>query len=496
MNAYKQSEKVRLRLESTQNLLIDGYWRAASGNEVSDVYNPSTGRVIARSASASLADVDCAVTAARSAFDDGRWTRLSPSERGKILWRVADLMEQHCSELAELEMLDAGKFFQSAQQGEVPFAADCFRYYAGWCTKLDGSSKTISAGSSDDFHVYTKREAVGVAALIVPWNGPLVQAAWKLAPALAAGCSCVIKPAEETPLSTIRLAELMLEAGVPNGVVNVVLGDGERVGHHLAAHADVDKVSFTGSTEVGKKIVDAAKGNLKKVTLELGGKSPMIVFADADLESAADGVIEGIFSNAGQVCVASSRLYVHTSVYPLLLDAVKKRVEALSVGSALDPGNNMGPLISRKQLDAVKQKIDVGCQQGARLVCGGEVIENDAGYFMQPTVFADVSHDMAIVRDEIFGPVLTVLSFDDVDKIDQVANDSVYGLAASIWTKDVSVAHKMAGKIKAGLVWVNCHGIPDMAVPFGGYKQSGWGRENGYDALLQYTEQKSVVVKL
>jgi phenylacetaldehyde dehydrogenase len=335
-----------------------------------------------------------------------------------------------------------------------------------------------------------------VAALIVPWNGPLVQTAWKVAPALAAGCSCILKPATETPLSAVRLGEILQEAGLPDGVFNILLGGGSTVGQLLAEHPDVDKVSFTGSTQVGKSIIDAARGNLKKVSLELGGKSPVIIFEDADLEAAITGTAEGIFSNAGQVCVAGSRLYVHESVYQQVVEGIADIARNMKVGPATVEGLDMGPLISKKHLNSVYQMVKSGCAAGARLVAGGELAEGDGGYFIQPTVFADADHSMEIVSEEIFGPVLVAMPFSSTDDIVAIANDNQYGLAASIWTRDISKAHKTAAEIKAGILWINCHGIPDMAVPFGGYKQSGWGRENGYEALLQYTELKSVVVSL
>ncbi len=493
---YQQTDKVAKRLLQSQGLFIDGQWIRSNEQATCDVYNPSTGEVISQAVNASLAEVDAAVAAARRSFDLQAWSGLTPAARARVLWRIADLMEQHQAELAELEMIDAGKFYTAAEQGEVAFASECFRYFAGWCTKIEGATKQMSSGPTEEFHVYTRREPIGVAALIVPWNGPLVQAAWKLAPALAAGCSCVLKPAQETPLSTLRLAELMQEAGVPDGVVNVVLGDGPEIGKHLTSHQDVDKVSFTGSTAVGKKIIDAAKGNMKKVSLELGGKSPMIVYPDANVDEAAQGAIDAIFSNAGQVCVAGSRLYIHRSIYQDLLDAIVTKAKAITVGSALDPDMDMGPMISQRQLDSVEEKIRRAKSQGANLLCGGNVLAGQAGYFIEPTIFADVDGAMDIVNEEVFGPVLCVMPFEDDDDIVALANDSEYGLAASVWTSNVGLAHKTAAKIKAGLLWVNCHGIPDMAVPFGGYKQSGWGRENGYEALLQYTEQKSVIVRL
>lgn len=493
---YTASPTVAERLTRPQPLLIDGNWVEAADGGVSDVYNPSSGEVITTAAVATRTDTERAIAAARASFDGGIWTGLTPSQRGKILWRTADLLEQYADEIAELEMLDAGKSLAGVRNGEIPFAADCFRYFAGWCTKIEGSTKQLSTVPNQDFHIYTLREPIGVAALIVPWNGPLVQAAWKLAPALAAGCSCVLKPATETPLSAVRLGEIMEEAGLPAGVFNILLGGGSTVGNLLAEHADVDKVSFTGSTEVGKHIIGAARGNLKKLSLELGGKSPVIVFEDADLSEAIPGIAQGIFSNAGQVCVAGSRLYVHESVYEAVVEGIADIARNMKVGPATTEDMDMGPLISKKHLSSVYQMVQSGRDAGARLVAGGELIEDNGGYFLQPTVFADADHSMEIVSEEIFGPVLVIMPFSDADDITAIANDNQYGLAASIWTRDISKAHKTAAQIKAGILWINCHGIPDMAVPFGGYKQSGWGRENGYEALLQYTELKSVVAKL
>ncbi|MCF7982169.1 MAG: aldehyde dehydrogenase family protein [Pseudomonadales bacterium] len=496
MMTYSMSPKVKQRLAQPQRLLIDGQWSLASDGRVSEVFNPSSGEVIATAAKASASDTERAVAAARRSFDAGNWARLTPAQRGKILWRIGDLLEQYGDEMAELEMLDAGKPFSGTRHGEIPFAADCFRYYAGWCTKIEGATKQLSTVPDQDFHIYTRREPIGVAALIVPWNGPLVQAAWKIAPALAAGCSCVVKPATQTPLSTVCLAELMLEAGVPAGVINILLGSGSSIGQLLAEHPSVDKVSFTGSTEVGKRIIDAAKGNLKKVSLELGGKSPMIIYEDANLDEAIDGAARAIFSHAGQVCVAGSRLYVHESIYERVVQGVADIASRMTVGPATEPGFDMGPLISKGHLNSVFQKVEAGRAEGARVAAGGQLINKSGGYFMQPTVLADTDHSMSVVNEEIFGPVLVVMPFKTMEEVVAMANDSQYGLAASIWTQDISKAHKTAAAIKAGILWINCHAIPDMAVPFGGYKQSGWGRENGYEALLQYTELKSVIAKL
>ena len=493
---YSISTAVSQRLANIQPLLIDGVAQVASDAGVCNVVDPSTGKVVTTAAMATEADTLAAIAAARRSFDEKAWTGLTPAVRGKILWRIGDLLEEHADEIAELEMIDAGKSFASARHGEIPFAADCFRYYAGWCTKIEGSTKDISTVPDQEFHVYTRREPVGVAALIVPWNGPLVQASWKLAPALAAGCSCILKPATQTPLTTVRLGEIAKEAGVPNGVINILLGGGSTVGQLLAEHHDVDKVSFTGSTEVGRRIVDAAKGNLKKVTLELGGKSPVIIFADADIEQAIEGAAQAIFSNAGQVCVAGSRLYVEASVYERVVTGIATIANNMKVGPASDSSTEMGPLISEGHLHSVCKLIEAGKKEGARVAAGGESIDGLGGYFLRPTVFADTRHDMQIVQEEIFGPVLVAMPFATNDDIAAIANDSDFGLAASIWTHDIGKAHTTAAAIKAGIVWINCHGIPDMAVPFGGYKQSGWGRENGLEALLQYTELKSVVAKL
>lgn len=482
-------------LARPEQLLIDGEWVDAAGG-VLPIHNPSTGAALTQVAAGNAADVDRAARAAQRAFDARDWRGLTPAARAAVLWRVGDLIEANADELAELEMLDTGKTFAAARHGEVPFAAECFRYHAGWCTKLEGNTKDISTVPGADFHVYTRHEPIGVVALIVPSNGPLVQACWKLAPALAAGCSAILKPDDKTPLTSLRLGELMREAGVPAGVVNIITGTGEAAGAALVRHPLVAKISFTGSTAVGKAIARTATEDLKKVTLELGGKSPMVILADADLEQAIPGAAGGIFSNAGQICVAGSRLYVEAAVYDEVVAGIAAIAKGLRVGPGHDPATEMGPLISAQHLDYVCEMVESGLADGAQLAAGGERLDLGGGYFMAPTVLADTKQNMRVVQEEIFGPVLSAMRVDDSAQIPSKANDSRYGLAASIWTRDIGKAHRLAADMQAGLVWINCHAIPDMAVPFGGYKQSGWGRENGLEGLLEYTELKSVMARL
>jgi phenylacetaldehyde dehydrogenase len=475
-------------------LLIDGQWVEPKSGKTFAVFDPSNGQQIAQVAEGGAEDIDLAVKAARRAFESGPWSKLKPVERGKLVWKLGDVLEAHADELAELESLDNGKPIRDARAVDLPFGCELLRYMGGWSTKITGQQIPISAPG--DWHAYSMREPVGVVGQIIPWNFPLLMAVWKVAPALAAGCTIVLKPAEQTPLTAIRLGELIVEAGFPPGVVNVVTGDGT-AGAALAAHPDVDKVAFTGSTEVGKLIVQAAAGNLKKVSLELGGKSPAIVFPDADLGVAIPGTASGIFFNMGQCCTAGSRLFVHERVFDKMMTGLSDEAAKLTIGPGLDPATRIGPLVSDEQFQRVTGFLESGRQQGAEVVTGGKRHGNE-GYFVEPTILTKTTPEMKVVREEIFGPVVCAIRYDDddLDRIAKEANATEYGLAASIWTRDVGIAHKLAKKLKAGSVWVNVHNFNDVALPFGGYKQSGWGREMGYEAIELYTETKAVAVLL
>jgi phenylacetaldehyde dehydrogenase len=489
------SSAVAKFVSKEHGMLIDGKPVAARSGKTFAVEDPATEETIAHVPYGDKADIDLAVGAARRAFESGPWSRISPGERSRLVWRLGDLLEEHGDELAELEALDNGKPVTNARKGDVQGSIDMFHYMAGWATRLNG--ETIPVSSPGNWHAYTLREPVGVVGQIIPWNFPLMMAAWKLAPALTAGCTIVLKPAEQTPLTALRLGELIQEAGVPDGVVNIVTGYGETAGAALAEHPDVDKVAFTGSTEVGKLIVKASAGNLKRVSLELGGKSPAIVFPDADLDLAVAGTASAIFYNQGQCCTAGSRLFAHKLVYDRIVNGVVAEAGKLKVGHGLDPTVNLGPLVSKEQHQRVKGFIKSGRTEGAEVVIGGNG-GNGHGYFVEPTVLAKTNRDMRVVREEIFGPVVCVQSFDDddLDAVAKFANDTEYGLQASVWTQNLRVAHLMARKIKAGTICINTHNYGDPAWPFGGYKQSGWGREMGKEVMEHYTETKSVAVRL
>ncbi|WP_324784646.1 aldehyde dehydrogenase family protein [Streptomyces sp. H51] len=483
-------------LSKPVRLLIDGEFVDAADGRTFTTVDPGTGEPLAEVAEASAADVDRAVAAARRALD-GPWSRLSPSERGRMIHRMGDLLIEHAEEFAQLESLDNGKPFSAALGVEVPLSADMFHYMAGAATRLRGATMTPSVPymPGKEFHAYTLREPVGVVGQIIPWNVPLLMASWKLAPALAAGNTVVLKPAEQTPLSALRLGELLLEAGIPPGVVNIVPGFGETAGAHLARHPGVDKIAFTGSTGIGKEIIRASAGNLKRVSLELGGKSPNIVFSDADIDAAIEGAALGAFYNQGEVCSAGSRLYVQQSQFDRVVDALASYASGIKVGYGLDPESQMGPLVSKEHLERVSRYLELSEDCGGEVLAGGKPMAGP-GFFVQPSVIARPHADHRLVREEIFGPVVTALPFDDIDDLAEQANDTIYGLAAGIWTNDISKAHRLARRLKAGTVHVNTYHVFAAETPFGGYKQSGWGREKGDEVLEQYLETKSVIVGL
>ena len=483
-------------LSRAGKLLIDGQWVAAASGQTFEAIDPASENVICQLAAGDREDIDRAVKAARRAFEDSDWSRMRPVERERLLLKLADLIEQNADELAQLESLDNGKLVFFARIVDVQGTVDFFRYMAGWATKIEGKTLDVSLGMpGEEYQAFTLRQPVGVVGQIIPWNFPLAMATWKLAPALAVGCTCVLKPAEQTSLTALRLGELILEAGFPKGVVNIVTGLGETAGAALTEHPGVDKIAFTGSTGVGKLIGKTAMDSLKRVSLELGGKSPVIVAPDADVDQAIAGAANAIFFNTGQVCTAGSRLYVADKIYDKVVAGVADIAKSTRLGPGYHPDSQMGPLVSDEQLERVLGYIDAGKKEGGEVVTGGARHGNQ-GYFVQPTVFAGLKADSRLVREEIFGPVVVATPYKTVDEIAAVANDTTYGLAASIWTSNLSLAHRLARRINAGTVWINTHNVIDPNLPFGGMKQSGLGRENGAAAIETYTELKTVVMKL
>lgn len=481
--------------QKTYQLFIDGQWVDAESGKTFQTPNPATGEALAEVAEADKADIDRAVAAARRAFE-GKWSKVSARDRGRLLYKLSQLIEQHSAELAALETADNGKPIKESLYVDLPQVVENFEYFAGWATKIEGETIPVPGRMFN----YTLREPVGVCGQIIPWNFPLLMAAWKLAPALAAGNTVVLKPAEQTPVGAMELAKLIQEAGFPEGVVNVVPGYGETAGAALAAHPGIDKIAFTGSTEVGKLIAKSAAENLTKVSLELGGKAPNIVFADSDLEQAVAGAMMGIFYNQGQVCCAGSRLFVEEPIKDEFLTKLKERAERIAVGDPMDKATQMGPQVSEEQLNRIKGYVDIARGEGATVLAGGEPPQLAGafgkGYFFRPTIFSEVKNQMRVAQEEIFGPVVSVITFKDEDDLIKQANDTIYGLSAGIWTRDITRAHRFAKEIKAGVVWINTYNMFNAASPFGGYKQSGYGREMGRHALELYTQVKSVWVDL
>jgi len=483
--------RVQEFLKGTKKLLINGEWVEAASGQTFETLDPSNGKVLAVVNEAGPEDIDRAVKAARQAFENGPWRKMSASERGRLIYKLADLMEAHQEELAQLETLDNGKPINETRNADVPLAIDHIRYYAGWTTKIMGQTIPVAG----NYFNYTRHEPVGVVGQIIPWNFPLLMATWKLGAALATGCTIVLKPAEQTPLSALYLGQLALEAGIPAGVLNIVPGFGETAGAPLVDHPDVDKIAFTGSTSVGKMIMRQAAGTVKKISLELGGKSPNIILPDADMSKAIPGALMGIMFNQGQVCCAGSRLYIQKKSYDNVVADLAAHAKNIKQGAGINPSTQIGPLVSQEQLERVGKYIELGKQEGAEVVAGG-VYGQGEGYFVEPTIFADVNDEMTIAKEEIFGPVVSAMPFEDLDDVIRRANNSEYGLAAGLWTQDVKKAHYVANQLKAGTVWVNCYNVFDAASPFGGYKQSGIGREMGSYALDNYTEVKSVWINL
>ena len=475
-----------------QPLFIGGKWQDSVSGKTFVTANPATGEVICQVAEGDKADVDLAVKAARKAFTDGPWPKMNASERGRLLHKLADLIEQNQEELAALESLDNGKPLRDAMAADLPLTIKCYRYYAGWADKVHG--KTIPV--EGPYFCYTRHEPIGVVGQIIPWNFPLLMQAWKWGPALATGCTIVLKPAEQTPLTALRVAQLAQEAGIPDGVINVIPGFGPTAGAAVSSHMDIDKVAFTGEYLTGQLVMEAAaKSNLKRVSLELGGKSPNVVFADADLDAAVAGAYFGLFFNQGQCCCAGSRLFVEEKVHDQFVEKVLKKARSQKVGDPFDPETTQGPQVSQEQFDRVMGFIESGKKEGAKLLIGGNRC-GSKGYFIEPTVFDNVTDNMKIAKEEIFGPVMNILKFKDVNEVIQRGNQTFFGLAAAVWTRDITKAHRLANSLRAGTVWINCYDVFDAAAPFGGFKMSGFGRELGEYALELYTEVKTVYVNL
>jgi aldehyde dehydrogenase (NAD+) len=492
MPAEKKAAVRKPVVKEQQPMLIGGKWVDSVSGKTFPTINPATGETICHVAEGDKADIELAVKAARKAFESGPWPKMNAAERGRLLYKLADLIEEHLEELAALETLDNGKPVKDSRAADLPLTIKCYRYYAGWADKIHGKTIPIEG----NYFCYTRHEPVGVVGQIIPWNFPLLMQAWKWGPALAAGCTVVLKPAEQTPLTALRVAQLAQEAGFPDGVINVVPGYGPTAGAALTGHMDVDKVAFTGEGTTGSIIMKAAAdSNLKRVSLELGGKSPNVVFADCDLDAAVDGAYVGLFFNQGQCCCAGSRIFVEEKIHEAFVSKMLAKAKTRKVGDPFDPETEQGPQVSQEQFDRIMGYIESGKKEGAKLLAGGNRV-GEKGYFIAPTVFDNVQDEMKICREEIFGPVMNILKFKNIEEVIQRGNRTNYGLAAAVWTKDITKAHRLAKELRAGTVWINCYDVFDAAAPFGGYKMSGQGRELGEYALQLYTEVKTVTVNL